>query len=253
MRVFFPILFFLIYSLSSQSQQIEFFKSSRLPAEPYGGVDEVQDLVNSQMNYPETEYENNVNGEVFVLLKIDSEGNIVSKKVMGDKNENFRKEALRISELIIWERNETRASQTLGEEKIKFTFSKKKFDKLVRKRGYSHIPPSSPVTYIPKQLDSIPEILGYKDLNEFVRKNIKYPSLALQQGISGVVKVKFIVEANGKVSNIKIAKAVGGGCNEETTRLLKETNWKPGMKNEKPVRTVYSYSLSFVHPGNTYR
>ena len=253
MRVFISILPFLIYTTFSYGQEIELYRSSQLSTEPYGGINEMQDLINLQMNYPQQEYKDNINGDVFVLIKIDPEGKLISKAVIGESNENFNKEALRLSGLVFWEKNKTGESLKLREKKIKFIFSKRKYDKIVRKRGYKTAYISSQNAYPLKQLETAPQILKHKNLNDFIEKNIKYPSLALQQGISGIVKTEFIIEANGKISNIKIVKATAGGCNEETTRLLKKTNWQPGIIEGKPVRTFYSYSLNFVHPGNTYR
>ncbi len=78
-------------------------------------------------------------------------------------------------------------------------------------------------------------------------------TMLAQRTISGTVKVRFIIEKNGKASNFNVVQTTAGGCNEETIRLLKAVRCEPGMINNKPVRVRSEYSLSFVHPGNTYR
>ena len=56
----------------------------------------------------------------------------------------------------------------------------------------------------------------------------------------------FIVEKNGKVSNIEIVRGLGYGCDEEVIRLLKMMPvWKPGKKDGKPVRVKLSIPVQF--------
>lgn len=249
------LLFFLSF-LSSKAQKATFFESSKIPAEPFGGKKEVQLLFENSMVYPKTAFEKGAECEIFVLFKVDKEGKIHDLNTKNCNNEEIQDEAKRLVNLILWEKNEIRQEGKIGMEKIKIDFSKKKYEKLIKKR----IKTDDSVTffqnttyYNPKILDSPANPKKYTTINDFVVENMKYPSLALQQGISGKVTVKFIVEPYGGITNVKIIKAVGGGCNEETIRLLRSIKWKPGVLSGKAVRSLNEYSLNFVHPGGTFR
>ena len=77
---------------------------------------------------------------------------------------------------------------------------------------------------------SIPNIPGgYEAMQKFLRENVKYPPLAVQNKIEGTVFVQFIITITGKISNVKILRGIGGGCDEEAVRVTKMMpNWKPG-------------------------
>jgi protein TonB len=63
-----------------------------------------------------------------------------------------------------------------------------------------------------------------------------------------VVKLGFVVEPTGRISNLTIDQTVGGGCNEEAIRLLKLLQWMPAIKDKKAVRSRASIEIKFVLP-----
>ena len=87
---------------------------------------------------------------------------------------------------------------------------------------------------------------GEKALLEYVFKNIKYPQIARETGIQGRVFVGFVVEPDGSVSNVKILRGIGGGCDEEAMRVIKSlAKWKPGKQRGKAVRVSYQIPVVF--------
>ena len=62
---------------------------------------------------------------------------------------------------------------------------------------------------------------GDAKLLEYVATHIKYPQIARETGIQGRVFVGFVVEPDGSVSNVKILRGIGGGCDEEAVRVIK--------------------------------
>lgn len=80
-----------------------------------------------------------------------------------------------------------------------------------------------------------PEYLGgYNEFIKFVGENYKAPDV---EGLSGVVKVTFIIEVNGRVTNIKVVKDLGNGSGEEAVRVLKNCPiWSPGEVEGERVR-----------------
>jgi protein TonB len=65
------------------------------------------------------------------------------------------------------------------------------------------------------------------------------------------VVVRFIVAADGKVSNIESETNNGYGMEKEAIKCIKNgPNWKPALQNGRPVRAYKRQSISFVVPAN---
>ena len=87
---------------------------------------------------------------------------------------------------------------------------------------------------------------GEAKLMEYVAKNIKYPQIARETGIQGRVFVGFVVEPDGSISNVKLLRGIGGGCDEEAMRVIKSLpKWKPGKQRGKAVRVSYQIPVFF--------
>lgn len=87
---------------------------------------------------------------------------------------------------------------------------------------------------------------GEQKLMEYVHKNVKYPQIARESGIKGRVFVSFVVEPDGSVSNVKVLRGIGGGCDEEAMRVVKSMpKWKPGKQRGKAVRVSYMLPINF--------
>ena len=92
----------------------------------------------------------------------------------------------------------------------------------------------------------------------FIYHNMKNPAEAKEREIQGTVRLSFVVETNGSVSNIVIVNSVGGGCDNEAIRLLQETIWIPAEKNGKYVRSTNMQDITFsigkrnFQDGNSY-
>jgi len=96
-------------------------------------------------------------------------------------------------------------------------------------------------------LRAIPEFPGgAQAFGQFLGQNIVYPIVARQNNTQGRVIITFVVDAEGKLTDIKVVRGIGSGCDEEAVRVLKLSPlWTPGMVDNKPVRTQYSVPISF--------
>ena len=87
---------------------------------------------------------------------------------------------------------------------------------------------------------------GASAWSKFLRKNLRYPDMAIDQHIQGKVWVSFIIEADGTLSHFKVERGVGYGLDEEALRVLKMAPaWKPGIQNGHPVRVQYTIPINF--------
>ena len=88
---------------------------------------------------------------------------------------------------------------------------------------------------------------GDADLLNYLAKNIRYPQMALESGISGIVHVKFVVDKKGKVGDVQILRGIGGGCDKEAIRVIESMPmWTPGKQNRKYVSVYYTVPVRFV-------
>jgi protein TonB len=87
---------------------------------------------------------------------------------------------------------------------------------------------------------------GEKELMEYLGKNIKYPTIARENGISGTVIVQFVVERDGSISSPEVARGIGGGCDEEALRVVRNMpKWKPGKQQGRAVKVKFTLPIKF--------
>ena len=81
----------------------------------------------------------------------------------------------------------------------------------------------------------------------YLSKNIHYPAVAKENNVQGKVFLQFVVERDGSITDIKVVRGIGSGCDEEATRVLKNSpHWKPGIQNGRAVRVYYTIPISFT-------
>jgi periplasmic protein TonB len=97
-------------------------------------------------------------------------------------------------------------------------------------------------------VESMPEYPGGEAaLYTFLAENIKYPQMAKESGIQGRVFVTFVVERDGSVTDVRVLRGIGGGCDEEAIRVVKSMpRWTPGKQRGKSVRVQYNLPVKFT-------
>ena len=81
---------------------------------------------------------------------------------------------------------------------------------------------------------------------KYIMENIKYPEQAMKKGIQGRVVVRFIVEKDGSISNVRPALSVHPLLDKEAVRVVKSMpKWSPGKQNGKPVRVRFNVPVMF--------
>ena len=87
---------------------------------------------------------------------------------------------------------------------------------------------------------------GYEAMLKFLKDKMQYPALAQESGIQGTVFVQFVVSKTGKISNVKILRGIGGGCDEEAVRVVREMpSWIPGRQNGQAVPVMFQIPVKF--------
>ncbi|WP_440999674.1 energy transducer TonB [Fodinibius sp. SL11] len=91
-------------------------------------------------------------------------------------------------------------------------------------------------------VENMPELKG--GLGE-LQKQINYPDMARKAGIEGRVIIQFIVNEQGRVENPRVIRGIGGGCDKEALRVVKQAEFEPGRQRGNPVRVQYSLPITF--------
>ena len=81
---------------------------------------------------------------------------------------------------------------------------------------------------------------------QYIQENLWYPVKAQKKGIQGRVFVTFVVEADGSITNVKLLRGIGGGCDEAAVEVISNMpQWIPGSQDGKPVRVQYNLPVLF--------
>jgi protein TonB len=97
-------------------------------------------------------------------------------------------------------------------------------------------------------VESMPEFPGGQQaMMRYIAENIKYPVIAQENGIQGRVICQFVVEKDGKVSDIQVVRSSGeASLDKEAQRVIGSMpKWKPGKQRGKPVRVKYTLPVNF--------
>ena len=95
-----------------------------------------------------------------------------------------------------------------------------------------------------EQMPSFPG--GYAALMQWLGSNMKYPTIAAENNVQGRVIVQFVVEKDGSITDVHVAKSVDPSLDKEASRVVKAMpKWIPGKQNSSPVRVRFTVPVTF--------
>ena len=84
------------------------------------------------------------------------------------------------------------------------------------------------------------------DFTKWVFKNIVYPEIAKENGVSGRVTLQFTVETDGSVKNVKVLRGVDSSLDKEAVRVVSSSpKWTPGKQRGKAVKVQFTFPVIF--------
>ncbi len=217
----------------------------------FGGKSELKRFLRDHMVYPPEELAKKREGVVQIFFIVTKEGKGISPKIGKSISPAIDKEALRLFSMLEWLPSSQNGTAVDVDHSIEINFSISKYKKWVKERGYEKAMfadfPLDSSFAIHESAEKGPFFTNPdKTYAEFIYSNLEYPEMASRQGLEGNLVMNFIVEPNGKVSNIRIQNAgIGGGCNEEAIRVIGLTTWKPAKKNGMYIRYRMYYTMVF--------
>lgn len=93
---------------------------------------------------------------------------------------------------------------------------------------------------------------GFEGWNNYLKENLTYPAQAKKDGIEGTVYVAFVVEVDGSIQGVEILRGIGGGCDEEALRVIRNApDWEPGTQRGQKVNVKMRVPIKFKLPETT--
>lgn len=231
-------------------------------AVPGGGWKGLKEFLNRQMIYPEPLLKEGQGGKVVLQCIIAEDGTPINPRIKEGSEPMLNREAIRLVSGSRWSPALKAGKATRDTVEVKVEFDARKFQRTAERRGWllpdstwdttMHIWPASKITVAAKPL--LPEGLNF---SAWVGKNLKTPDAARRMGISGRVRLRFVIEPDGTASNIIPEEYLGMGCTEEAIRLTEMLRWKPAEAGSRKVRTWGQVTFWFgegkqqydFHPG----
>ena len=235
-----------------------------------GGMDAMMKFIAGNVKYPEVAKDKGIQGRVFVSFVVEKDGSVSNVKVLRGIGGDCDEEAVRvISSMPKWKPGMQKGEPVrvsycipimfkLGQTNDEYKTTVKTVvagdDEHSWKASTATLPdnpakdnmkPDKNGVY--QVVDQMPEFPGgEKAMMKYLADNIKYPQKAKDNNIAGRVFVGFIVEKDGSISEVKVLRGIGGGCDEEAVRVIKAMpKWTPGKVKGEPVRVSYTIPLNF--------
>lgn len=109
--------------------------------------------------------------------------------------------------------------------------------------GTEEIDKDEPFLFV-EEMPSFPG--GERALMEYIATHVKYPRKARNLNVEGRVTLSFVIGKDGTVTDVKIIKGIGAGCDEEATRVLESLpRFSPGKQRGKPVKVQMQVPVLF--------
>ncbi len=223
----------------------------QMPEFPDGGQSGLMDYLKKNIQYPEAAKKAGVQGRVILQFVVDKDGSIDNVSVLRGVNPDLDKEAIRVvSHMPNWKPGMQKGKPVKVKYTVPIAFSlpSEEIDKIDEMIvvGYQNTktPDNAEAYETVEQMPQFPG--GMTGLMQYLTKNVKYPADAQKEGIQGKVFVQIIVDENGKVSNAKIVQGISPSLDAEALRVVYNMpQWRPGMKDGKPVNVKYAFPINF--------
>jgi tonB family C-terminal domain len=112
-------------------------------------------------------------------------------------------------------------------------------------------PPPAPKEEVTQKVFDVVEVMpsfpgGQGALIQYLNSHVKYPVVAQENGIQGRVTISFVVERDGSITDVKVARSVDPSLDKEAARVVSSMpRWTPGKQNGSAVRVKFNVPVVF--------
>ncbi len=237
--------------VSAQAQMQAFV----LPG-PVGGKHMLDAFIAQELIYPQNALDHGIAGDVWLIFNVMQDGRVEDLRVWRGLDATCDAEALRLARAVQWVPGMVGDVPVDAEHSLAITFSPKIYRKWLKKRqeldaGLLAIPATTdPAVHSTAHVSEQPApiIPGGESFHTWWQKNLRYPPEALRRNIQGPLRLRFIVEPSGNISNLHAITDIGGGCIQEASRMLGSLKWRPAILNGQRVRSQVEMEFVFRLP-----
>lgn len=213
------------------------------PPEFPGGIDALSGFIRENLQFPAEALQNRKQGTVFVQFVVERDSTLTNIHVVRGLGYGCDEEAIRIVQLMPkW------APGSENGKVVRVSFN-------LPVRFSLPCDTASEIRSLkPGEHDDYYEIIevspdfpgGTTELMKFIQKNTHYPQEAKKNKITGYVFTSFVVDETGSITNARIMKNLGYGCDEEALRIIGlMPKWTPAQAKGKPVKCEYNLPIRF--------
>lgn len=215
-----------------------------------GGQKALNAYLSKNIKYPAVDKENNIQGKVYVNFVVEPDGKLSEVAAVRGPSETLKAEAVRvISKSPAWKPG----AQGGKWVRVKYTLP---VNFALGGKNVSSIKPPTPISAVAKNdekarvyasVQKSPEFPGgVEAFTTYLAKNTKYPIADWKTNTQGQVYVRFVVETDGKLSDIIALRGPSETMKAEAVRVLASSpSWTPGMLDGKSVRVQYTVPINF--------
>lgn len=225
------------------------------PAEYPGGRAALMKFLQNNLTYPQTAIESGLQGKCYLRFVVAKDGaisNVTVVKKVPDCPE-CDEEAIRVVKMMPkWIPGKAKGKAVNSYFNLPINF------KLADENIGNHDPvpppppPNPPAAFekdVYEYLDEPAQFPGgLTAMNTYITKNLKYPQAVIDKPIQGKCYVKFVVDTEGSISDVKITRGIKDcpECDQEAIRLVKAMpKWIPGKNNGKVVKSYFNLPIEF--------
>lgn len=209
-----------------------------------GEIDSLISYIKTQTDFNKKIIKNGFSASVFVLLKTDENGKVIEVKCSSFKKDEGINELINIlSNMPNWE------PAVYNSKSVKFLHHlhvKYYEDVITISDIKADINNGSEFFSVVEKMPEFPG--GPMEMMMYIQRNIVYPQMAKENGLGGKCFLKFVIKADGTITDIEVIKGVAKcpDCDKEAIRVVKTMpKWNPGMQNGKAVNVFFNLPINF--------
>ncbi len=229
-------------------------------------IEKMYAFVYEHLQYPKIAKDNGVEGTIVIRFVVDKDGSIMNPKIVRDVGAQCGKEGLRIVKMMPkWNPGKQRGMPVKVYYNLPIKFKLDGSISTVAKKTSPIAPENTPSAETEKEprfkvVEQMPMFPGcentgdidaerecaMKKMLEFIYRNVKYPKIARENGVEGVVVIQYVIDKDGSIINPKIVREIGGGCGEEALRVVRMMpKWIPGVQRGETVKVDFNLPIKF--------
>lgn len=233
-----------------EDEQVMLGVPEQMPNFP-GGETALKDYISDHLKYPPLAVEGDITGRVFVGFVVMEDGSLDCFKLIRGLGYGCDEAALEVfKDMPKWMPAMQRGKAISYPYIVPVRFCFDCENKKLKQEIVSSVEeaPASPdgqeLIFIVEKMPEYPG--GFEAMSAFINANLVYPQEAIDTGIEDRVFVGFWVETDGSLSDIKVLRGIGYGCDEAAMEVVRKMpKWKPAMQRGKPVRIQYMFPVKF--------